>query len=42
MQPEVPAGRGFKRFSGMTACGEGEWVKAFGLPGQLPDGNAVA
>jgi ribosomal protein S18 acetylase RimI-like enzyme len=40
-QPEVPAGRWFKKFSGMTVCGEGELVKTFLLPGQLPDGQEI-
>ena len=38
-RPVVPAGRWFKQFSGMTACGEGELVKTFLVPGQLPDGQ---
>ena len=36
-QPEVPAGRSFKKFPGLTACGEGELIKTFLQPGQLPD-----
>jgi hypothetical protein len=28
-EPEVPAGRWFKRFPAMTVCGDGELVKAF-------------
>lgn len=40
-QPEVPAGRWFKKFPGMTACGEGELIKTFLLPGQLPDGEEI-
>jgi len=40
-QPEVPAGRWFKRFPGMTACGEGELIKTFLLPGQLPGGTEI-
>ena len=39
--PEVPAGRWFKRFSGMIVCGEGELIKTFLLPGQLPEGEEV-
>lgn len=31
-QPEVPVERWFKRFPGMTVCGEGELVKTFLLP----------
>jgi hypothetical protein len=26
-EPEVPDGKWFKRFSGMTVCGEGEWSR---------------
>jgi hypothetical protein len=40
-EPEVPVGRWFKRFSGMTVCGEGELVKTFLLPGQTPSGDDV-
>jgi hypothetical protein len=25
-EPEVPSGRWFKKFPGMTVCGEGEWI----------------
>jgi len=39
--PEVPLGRWFKRFSGMTVCGEGELVKTFLQPGQLPNGEEI-
>lgn len=39
--PEVPAGRWFKRFPGMTACGEGELVKTFLTPGQAPAGEEI-
>jgi hypothetical protein len=38
-QPEVPSGAWFKRFPGMTACGEGELVKTFLLPTQTPIGE---
>ena len=41
-QPEVPARRWFKRFAGMTLCGEGELVKTFLTPGQLPEGEEIA
>ena len=27
--PEVPSGKWFKKFSGMTVCGEGELIKIF-------------
>ena len=40
-QPEVPAGRWFKRFPAMTVCGEGEWVKTFLTAGQAPVGDEV-
>jgi hypothetical protein len=33
--PEVPEGKWFKKFSGMTVCGEGELVKTFLQAGQL-------
>jgi len=38
-QPEVPSGKWFKRFSGMTICGEGELVKTFLTPNQLAAGK---
>jgi hypothetical protein len=41
-EPEVPEGQWYKRFSGMTVCGEGEWIKTFLLPGQAPKGQHVA
>ena len=28
-EPEVPEGLWYKRFSGMTVCGEGELIKTF-------------
>jgi hypothetical protein len=40
-EPEVPAGRWFKKFPEMTLCGEGELVKTFLEPGQLPNGEEV-
>jgi len=40
-RPPVPEGKWFKRFPGMTACGEGAWIKTFLTPGQLPDGAEV-
>ena len=40
-EPEVPAGRWFKRFPALAVCGEGEWVKTFLQPGQLPNGEEV-
>ena len=35
-EPEVPEEKWFKRFAGFTACGEGELIKTFLLPGQAP------
>lgn len=37
----VPEGRWFKKFAGFTLCGEGELIKTFLLPGQLPDGAEI-
>ena len=41
-EPEVPEGHWYKRFSGMTVCGEGELVKTFLLPGQHAKGQRVS
>ena len=38
-QPNVPAGRWFKRFPDMIVCGEDELVKTFLVPGQIPQGE---
>lgn len=40
-EPEVPQGKWFKRFPGMTVCGEGEWVRTFLLPGQAATGEEL-
>ena len=40
--PEVPAGRWFKRFPEMTVCGEGELIKTFLRIGQVAEGEEVA
>ncbi len=40
-EPEVPAGKWFKRFPGMIACGEGELIKTFLRIGQVADGEEV-
>jgi len=40
-EPEVPVGKWFKKFSGFADCGEGELIKTFLLPGQLPDGQEI-
>lgn len=39
--PEVPVGKWFKQFSGLTVCGEGELIKTFLRPGQLPAGEEL-
>jgi ribosomal protein S18 acetylase RimI-like enzyme len=39
--PEVPVGRWFKKFPGLTVCGEGELVKTFLLPGQVAVGEEI-
>jgi hypothetical protein len=41
LDPEAPKGKWFKRFFGMIACGEGELVKTFLLPNQLPVGQEI-
>jgi hypothetical protein len=41
-EPDVPEGEWYRRFSGMTACGEGELIKTFLLPGQAPKGKRVS
>jgi hypothetical protein len=40
-EPEVADGKWFKRFSGMTVCGEGELVKTFLTSGQAPTGTEM-
>lgn len=40
-EPEVPDSKWFKKFPGFTACGEGELIKTFLLPGQLPEGKEI-
>jgi hypothetical protein len=40
-EPEVPAGPWFKRFPGLIVCGQGELVKTFLIPGQVPHGVEV-
>jgi len=40
-EPKVPDGRWFKKFSGMTVCGEGEPIKTFLEPGQLAAGKEL-
>lgn len=41
-EPEVPEGMWYKRFSGMTVCGEGELVKTLLLPGHAPKGKRIS
>jgi hypothetical protein len=40
-EPEVPERKWFRRFSGFTVCGEGELIKTFLIPGQVPDGQEI-
>ncbi len=40
-EPDVPEGEWYKRFSGVTVCGEGELIKTSLLPGQAPKGKRV-
>lgn len=40
-EPDVPDGPWFRRFPGMTVCGEGELVRTFLLPGQHPTGKRI-
>jgi hypothetical protein len=40
-EPEVPEEEWYKRFTGMTVCGEGELIKTFLLPGQAPKGKRL-
>ena len=39
--PEVPEGKRFKKFSGMTVCGEGDLIKTFLLPEQSVTGEEI-
>jgi hypothetical protein len=41
-EPDVPEGQWYKRFSGMTVCGEGDLVKTCLIPGQHPKGERVS
>jgi hypothetical protein len=40
-EPEVPEGQWFKRFPEMIVCGDGELVKTFLRPRQVPAGEEV-
>jgi hypothetical protein len=42
LEPEVPVGQWFKRFPGMTVCGEGELVKTLLTPEQVPVGERMS
>jgi hypothetical protein len=39
--PTVPDGRWFKKFPSFTICGEGDLLKTFLLPGQIPNGLEI-
>ena len=39
--PEVPEGKWFKKFPGVTVCGEGELIKTFLAPGQVATGEEL-
>lgn len=40
-EPEVPEGPWFKKFPGMTVCGEGGLIKTFLQPGQVAAGKEL-
>ena len=40
-EPEVPAGRWFKRFTEVTVCGQGELIKTFLRPDQAAVGEEL-
>ena len=40
-EPNVPEGKWFRRLAGFAVCGEGELIKTFPLPGQVPDGREI-
>ncbi|HXI73315.1 MAG TPA: hypothetical protein VNN22_23490 [Verrucomicrobiae bacterium] len=40
-EPEVPEGKWFKKFPGLTVCGEGELIKTFLQPGQVATGEEL-
>jgi len=40
-KPEVPEGKWFKKFPGMTVYGDGELVKTFLKPEQVATGKEV-
>jgi hypothetical protein len=41
-EPEVPEGLWYKRFSGITVCGDGELIKTLLLPSHAPKGKRVS
>lgn len=41
LQPIVPVGKWFKCFPGMIVCGNGELIRTFLLPGQVPEGEEI-
>ena len=41
-EPDVPDGEWYKRFPGVTVCGEGELIKMFLLPAQAPKGKRIS
>jgi hypothetical protein len=41
-EPEVPEGKWFKKFPGMTVCGEGELIKTFLHSGQVAAGEETS
>jgi hypothetical protein len=40
-EPEVSDGKWFRKFSGMTVCGEGELIKTFLQAGQIATGEEI-
>ncbi|HEX4264325.1 MAG TPA: hypothetical protein VH597_08295 [Verrucomicrobiae bacterium] len=40
-EPDVLTRKWFKRFPDFTVCGEGELIKTFLIPGQVPDGQEI-
>jgi hypothetical protein len=40
-EPDAPGGGWYKRFPGLTVCGQGELVKTFLRPDQTPVGEAL-
>ncbi len=41
-EPEVPDGKWFKKFPGVTVCGEGGLIKTFLRPGQIATGEELS